>query len=163
MSDSLRPHESQHARHPCPSQTPGVYSNSCPSSRWCHPVSVVPFSSCPQSLPASGSFPRKTSFLLISFLQAMKVSKKYIHAHFKKTAKMIGGKKCHKLMQQIFHAQILWGKHGAGESEMVMKINKRSPLLCNGNHYWEITREIKNSQSLGFKRENKRNECQITL
>ena len=59
-SDSLRPHESQHARPPCPSPTPGVYSNSCPSSRWCHPAissSVIPFSSCPQSLPASGSFP----------------------------------------------------------------------------------------------------------
>ena len=60
MSDSLRPHESQHARPPCPSPTPGVYSNSCPSSWWRHPAissSVVPFSSCPQSLPASGSFP----------------------------------------------------------------------------------------------------------
>ena len=59
VSDSLRPHELQHARSPCPSPTPGVYSNSCPSSRWCHPAissSVVPFSSCPQSLPASGSF-----------------------------------------------------------------------------------------------------------
>ena len=60
MSDSLWPHESQHARPPCLSPTPGVYSNSCPSSRWCHPAissSVTPFSSCPQSLPASGSFP----------------------------------------------------------------------------------------------------------
>ena len=60
MSDSLRPHESQHTRPPCLSPTPGVYSNSCPSSRWCHPAissSVIPFSSCPQSLPASGSFP----------------------------------------------------------------------------------------------------------
>ena len=59
MSDSLRPHESQRARLPCPSPTPGVYWNPCPSSRWCHPAissSVVPFSSCPQSLPASGSF-----------------------------------------------------------------------------------------------------------
>ena len=65
MSDSLRPHESQHARPPCPSPTPGVYSNSCPSSRWCHPAilsSVVPFSSCPQSLPASGSFPMSQFF-----------------------------------------------------------------------------------------------------
>ena len=56
MSDSLWPHESQHARPPCPSPTPGIYSNSCPSSRWCHSTilsSVVPFSSCPQSLPAS--------------------------------------------------------------------------------------------------------------
>ena len=59
MSDSLWPHESQHARPPCPSPTPGVYSNSCPSSQWCHTAissSVIPFSSCPQSLPASGSF-----------------------------------------------------------------------------------------------------------
>ena len=65
MSDSLRPHESQHARPPCPSPTPGVYSNSCPSSRWCHPAissSVIPFSSCPQSLPASGSFPMSQLF-----------------------------------------------------------------------------------------------------
>ena len=61
VSDSLRPHEPQHTRPPCPSPTPGVYSNSCPLSQWCHPAissssSVVPFSSCPQSLPASGSF-----------------------------------------------------------------------------------------------------------
>ena len=58
-SDSLQPHEPQDTRPPCPSQTPGVYTNSCPSSRWCHPAissSVFPFSSCPQSLPASGSF-----------------------------------------------------------------------------------------------------------
>ena len=59
MSDSLWPHGLQHARLPCPSPTPGVYPNSCPSSRWCHPTissSVVPFS-CLQSFPASGSFP----------------------------------------------------------------------------------------------------------
>ena len=59
VSDSLRPHESQHTRPPCPSPTPGVYSNSCPSSWWCHPTissSVIPFSSYPQSFPASGSF-----------------------------------------------------------------------------------------------------------
>ena len=59
MSDSLWPHEPQHARPPCPSPTPGVYPDSCPLSRWCHPTissSVVPFSSCPQSLPALGSF-----------------------------------------------------------------------------------------------------------
>ena len=60
MSDTLQPHESQHARPPCPSPTPRVYTNSCPLSQWCHPAissSVVPFSSCPQSFPASGSFP----------------------------------------------------------------------------------------------------------
>ena len=59
-SDSLRPHELQHTRPPCPSPTLRVYSNSCPLSRWCHPAissSVVPFSSCSQSLLASGSFP----------------------------------------------------------------------------------------------------------
>ena len=59
MSNSLWPHEPQHARPPCPSPTPRVYSNSCPSSRWCHPAissSVIPFSSRPQSFPASGSF-----------------------------------------------------------------------------------------------------------
>ena len=60
VSDSLWTHESQHARPPCPSPTPGVHSDSRPSSQQCHPAissSVVPFSSCPQSLPASGSFP----------------------------------------------------------------------------------------------------------
>ena len=65
MSDSLRPHESQHARPPCPSPTPRVYSNSCPSSRWCHPAissSVIPFFSCPYSLPATGSFPMSQLF-----------------------------------------------------------------------------------------------------
>ena len=65
VSDSLQPHELQHARAPCPSPTPRVYSNSCPWSRWCHPAisfSVVPFSYCPQSLPASGSFPKRQLF-----------------------------------------------------------------------------------------------------
>ena len=65
VSDSLRPHESQHARPPCPSPTPGVHSDSHPLSQWCHPAissSVVPFSSCPQSLPASGSFPMSQFF-----------------------------------------------------------------------------------------------------
>ena len=58
MSDSLRPHEPQHVRPPCPLPTPRVYPNPCPMSRWCHPTissSVVPFSSCPQSFPASES------------------------------------------------------------------------------------------------------------
>ena len=59
MSDSLQPHEPQHARPPCPSPTPGIYTNPCPLTRWCHPTvssSVIPFSSCPQSFSASGSF-----------------------------------------------------------------------------------------------------------
>ena len=65
VSDSLQPHELQHTRPPCPLPTPRVYSNSCPLSWWCHPAilsSVVPFSSCPQSLPASGSFPMSQLF-----------------------------------------------------------------------------------------------------
>ena len=65
VSDSLRPHESQHTRPPCPLPTPGVHSDSSPSSPWCHPAissSVIPFSSCPQSLPASESFPMSQLF-----------------------------------------------------------------------------------------------------
>ena len=65
VSASLRPHGLQHTRPPCPSPTPRVYSNSCPSSRWCHPAissSVIPFSSCRQSLPASESFPMSQLF-----------------------------------------------------------------------------------------------------
>ena len=65
VSDSLWPHELQHSRPPCPSPCPGVYSNSCPSSWWCHPAissSVIAFSSCPQSLPASESFPMSQLF-----------------------------------------------------------------------------------------------------
>ena len=66
VSASLRPHELQHARPPCPSPTPGVHSNSCPSSQWYHPdisSSVVPFSSCPQSLQTSGSFQMSHFFM----------------------------------------------------------------------------------------------------
>ena len=65
VSDSLWPHESQYTRSPCPSPTYGVCLDSCPSSQWCHPAissSVVPFSSCPQSLPASESFPMSQHF-----------------------------------------------------------------------------------------------------
>ena len=65
LSDSLRPHGLQHARPPCPSPTPGACSNSCPPSQWCHLTissSVVPFSYCLHSFPASGSFPMSRSF-----------------------------------------------------------------------------------------------------
>ena len=66
VSNSLWPHESQHTRPPCPSSTPGVHSDPRPSSQWCHPAissSVIPFSSCPQSLPASESFPMSQLFV----------------------------------------------------------------------------------------------------
>ena len=65
VSNSLKPHESQHARPPCPSPTPGVHANSHPSSQWCHPAissSFIPFFSCPPSLPASKSFPMSQLF-----------------------------------------------------------------------------------------------------
>ena len=75
MSDSLWPHEPRHARPPCPSPIPGVCPNPCPLSWWCHPTissSVVPFSSCPQSFPASGSF--KMSQVFASGGQSIRVS-----------------------------------------------------------------------------------------
>ena len=75
MSDSLRPHELQHARPPCPSPASGVHPNPCPSSQWCHPAissSVIPFSSCPRSFPASGSL--QMSQLFISGGQSIGVS-----------------------------------------------------------------------------------------
>ena len=75
VSDSLRPHESKHTRPPCPSPTPRFHPDSCPSSQWCHPAissSIVPFSSCPQSLPGSESFP--TSHLFAWGSQSIGVS-----------------------------------------------------------------------------------------
>ena len=75
VSYSLWPHELQHARLPCPSPTSGVYPNSCPLSQWCYPTissSVIPFSSCPQSFPASGSF--QMSQLFASGGQSIEVS-----------------------------------------------------------------------------------------
>ena len=75
VSDTLRSHEPQHARPPCPSPTRGVYPNSCPLSQWCHPTissSVVPFSTCPQSYPALGSF--QMSQLIVSGGQSIGVS-----------------------------------------------------------------------------------------
>ena len=65
ISNSLQPHDLQHARPPCPSPTPRIHSNSCPLSQWCHPAissSVVPFSSCSQSSPSSGTFPKSQFF-----------------------------------------------------------------------------------------------------
>ena len=84
MSNSLWPHESQHDRPPCPSWTPGVHPNSCPSSLWCHPAissSVITFSSCPQSLPESESFPMSQFFAWggqsIGFSLSISPSKEY--------------------------------------------------------------------------------------
>ena len=85
VSNSLRPHGLPHARLPCPSPTPGACSNSCPLSRWCHPTissSVVPFSSCLQSFPASGSFP--VSQFFASGGQSIKDLKKTKNLQFEK-------------------------------------------------------------------------------
>ena len=82
VSDSLRPHESQHARRPCSSPSPGVLSNLCPLCRWCHPAissSVVPFSSCPQSLPASESSNEST--LIVSFPNIVCISFKHMQRY----------------------------------------------------------------------------------
>ena len=81
LSDSLRSNELQHARPPCPSPTPGVHSDSRPSSRWCHPAissSVVPFSSCPQSVPASESFPMSQLFALGGLSTGVSVSASFL-------------------------------------------------------------------------------------
>ena len=80
VSDSLRPHESQHAKPPCPSPTPGVHPHPCPLSQWCHLTissSVVPFS-CPQSFPASGSFPLSQFFASGGELQCQHQSFQWI-------------------------------------------------------------------------------------
>ena len=84
VSDSLRPHESQHPRPPCPSPTPGVHSDSHPLSQWCHPAissSVIPFSSCPQSLPASKSFPMSQLFAWGSQSTGVSASRHTIQYH----------------------------------------------------------------------------------
>ena len=86
MSDSLWPHGVQHARLPCPSPTPRTYSNSCPWSQWCHPTilsSVVPFSSCPQSLPASGSFPMSQFFASVAKVLEFQLQHQFFQWIFK--------------------------------------------------------------------------------
>ena len=104
VSDSLRPHESQHARPSCPSPNPGVHSDSCPSSRWCHPAissSVAPFSSCPQSLPASGSFPMSQLFAWggqSTVVSALASFLRYINWNWTIKYWMMGGKKDSSLL-----------------------------------------------------------------
>ena len=95
---TLWPHESQHTRPPCPSPTPGVYSNSWPMSRWCHPAissSVTPFSSCPQPLPPSGSFPMSQLFawLAASIWQA-NVEQTMVQTRWKKCSKFSWKSSC---------------------------------------------------------------------
>ena len=96
VSNSLRPHESQHARPPCPSPTPEVHSNSCPSSRWCHPAissSVVPLSSCPQSLPSSESFPMSQHVRWPKYS-----SFSFSHQSFQRTPRTVNSKRAKALL-----------------------------------------------------------------
>ena len=85
MSDSLWPHGLQHSRLPCPSPTPGDCSNSCPLSRWGHPTlssSVIPFSSCPLSFSASGSFPMNLCYILIEWQKQQDVQNYWSVVHY---------------------------------------------------------------------------------
>ena len=104
MSDSLRPHELQHTRPPCPSPTAGVYPNPCPLIQWCHPTissSVVPFS-CPQSLPASGSF--KMSQLFASGGQSFGVSASTSVLPMNTQDRLVGSPCCPRDSQESFPA-----------------------------------------------------------
>ena len=96
MSNYLRPHGLQHARRLCPAPSPGVCSNSCPLSWWCYPTissSVTPFSSCPQSFPASGSFPKSFAVFHLCSHQVAKVLKLQLQ---------------HQSFQWIFRIDFLW-------------------------------------------------------
>jgi len=103
MSDSLRPHELQHARLPFPSPTPKVHPNSCPSSWWCHPTilsSVISFSSCPQSFPASGSFPMSQLFASGGQSIGVSASTSVLPVN---TQRHLQATKCHVPLTKICH------------------------------------------------------------
>ena len=124
ISDSLRPHESQHTRPPCPSPTPRVHSNSHPLSRWCHPAipsSVIPFSSCPQSLPASESFPMRQLF---SWGGQSEGSFWLVESTSLNSLCIL---RCPLLLSSSAHAQICCGKAVRAESKGYMKSGKLSP------------------------------------
>ena len=104
MSDSLRPHESQHTRTPCPSPTPGVQSNSRPSSRWCHPAistSVVPFSSCPQSLPATVFCNESTLLWIIEKAREFQKNIYFCFIDYAKAFDCVDHNKLWKILQQM--------------------------------------------------------------
>ena len=132
VSDSLRPHGLQHTRLPCPSPSPGACSNSCPLSRWCHPTilsSVIPFSSCLQSLPASGSFlmsltltdlyviqkqggPVQETKLPTHKIQRDTSNKKYIHAEVCKSVKAPVAQSCLTLCDPMDYSPPGFSVHG---------------------------------------------------
>ena len=132
MSDSLRRHGLQYARLPCPSPSPGVYSNSCPLSRWCHPTissSVIPFSSSLQSLPASGSFLMSLTLIDLYVIQKQRGSvqetklpthkiqrdtsnKKYVQAEVCKSVKVSVAQSCLTLCDPMDYSPPGFSVHG---------------------------------------------------
>ena len=110
VSDSLWPHEPQHARPPCPSPTPRVHPNPCPLSRWYHPTissSVVPFSSCPQPFPASGAFP---------------VSKLFTSLELNSICCL-----CNYIKKRFFHSNISYPEESSKICEWFSPINMTKP------------------------------------
>ena len=120
MSDSLWPHESQHARPPCLSPTPRVYSNSCPSSRWCHPAIssfVVPFSSCPRSLPASESsnestlhmrWPKYTCIYIYFIYMYLYIFCIHVSIHILKSRDIIFPREIRLVKAMVFFSSYVW-------------------------------------------------------
>ena len=154
MSDSLWPHESQQSRPPCPSPIPGVHSDSRPSSQWCHPAissSVVPISSCPQSLPASESFPMSQLFAwdgqstrvsaLASFLPKKSQDKSWG-----------GGGSWFEVVVQIWKAGLWvedekmvdtsWCHTGRPSAAGPSNLKKKKNLKENMEHNWIISRKL---------------------
>ena len=129
VSDSFPPHESQHARPPCPSPTPRVHSDSHPSSQWCHPAissSVVPFSSCPQSLRASESFPTNFHFHH-NFVLLQNI---YACDPFQKLNQINQKEQQEEVLLTIFFLLLLASASPTfGEVQGVFR--KQSPLLCS--------------------------------
>ena len=155
MSDSLRPHDLQHARPPCPSPTPGVHSDSCSSSQWCHPAissSVIPFFSCPQFLPASKSFPMSQLFTWggqstgVSALASDVESKCYIpeNSHnfiqqfYLKVRKLEVNDHYHPNRPHSHHPSNSTKKKAQQNKEVSKTQVKDRPKLVIGVNYWRM-------------------------
>ena len=169
MSDSLWPHESQHARPPCPSPTPGVHPYSCPSSRWCHPAissSFVPFSFCPQSLPASESFPVSQ---LLEWLQTHQILQCHIfHCPTFPRMALSESRRSHKFYREVY---IPGSSKTEGEAkdmqplikEVFQNFHKHFSLhhvepIFIGHSWFKGSRSMVPQQQLGFCYQGRRRE-----